>query len=517
MILKLVGKQGSPMLRHLLNVVFVITGLFLITEALTEKVVRIAIPLPISNALTDTTNTDAVQRLLSSAATINYLNQLYAPMNLRIEYVFLDSGTDSFTSGAQTGITLSKMMFKDNTGEANAYGVHGIVGGGSNIVTVALEQALLETDIAQVSYNSDSSILSHAGDYILHSRVSSSSSYQAHAIADIIKTEYGWERVVIVHSTDTDGIDSLAVFQGRAEALGIAVVGIVAIPPSIITDPSGQDRNEFAASILNLSELDAKIFVFLIFNIEQAHVCLLTAARRHVINANSIILGNSVVSKEGFWRDIQVDEYKMMLDTLEGYLGITEAHRDWAVTPIGESFLAFLRSLPATLSYTDNGTVICSNETDSIGTKLYHRTSSVTGLDVCTGILNQINIGTDLTEFTGSVALISDAIRALVTAVIDYSKTTFTRDDGDFDVPDVISGYEISKFMYYTDFNLSAVTGNIRFSYGDPNANGYGSGDREFNVRYAVENFNNTNGTIQVFMCVFLYIFICIYIYTYYV
>jgi hypothetical protein len=29
---------------------------------------------------------------------------MYAPINLRVEYVFLDSGTDSFTSGAQAGI-----------------------------------------------------------------------------------------------------------------------------------------------------------------------------------------------------------------------------------------------------------------------------------------------------------------------------------------------------------------------------------------------------------------------------
>jgi hypothetical protein len=48
------------MFRHLLNVVFVIIGHFSITEALTEKVVRIAVPLPISNAVTDTTNMDAV-------------------------------------------------------------------------------------------------------------------------------------------------------------------------------------------------------------------------------------------------------------------------------------------------------------------------------------------------------------------------------------------------------------------------------------------------------------------------
>lgn len=216
----------------------------------------------------------------------------------------------------------------------------------------------------------------------------------------------------------------------------------------------------------------------MIFNIEQAHVCLITAARGNVLKANSIILGNSVVSSEGFWRDIQTDEYKMMLDTLIGYMGIQEANRDWAVTDIGKYFLSYIHGLDNTLTYTNNGTEICSNATDSIGTRLFHRTSSVTGLDVCTGISNQTDIGVDLTEFTGTIALISDAIRALVAAVIDYSKTTFPLEDGDFDVPLDISGFEISKFMYYTDFNLSGVTGNIRFSYGDPNANGYGSGDR---------------------------------------
>jgi hypothetical protein len=39
------------------------------------------------------------------------LNEYYKRLNLKVEFVFLDTGTDSFTAGAQTGITTYMHIF----------------------------------------------------------------------------------------------------------------------------------------------------------------------------------------------------------------------------------------------------------------------------------------------------------------------------------------------------------------------------------------------------------------------
>lgn len=117
MVSKLLFRQFS-------HVAFIILGHFLVTKAkvVTEKIIRLGIPLPVTNRVSDTTNYDAVHRLTAAAETIAYLNRIYAKENITIQYSFFDTGEDSFTAGAQAGITLSKRMF-------NGRGLHGIIGG----------------------------------------------------------------------------------------------------------------------------------------------------------------------------------------------------------------------------------------------------------------------------------------------------------------------------------------------------------------------------------------------------
>jgi hypothetical protein len=51
-------------------------------------------------------------------------------------------------------------------------------------------------------------------------------------------------------------------------------------------------------------------------------------------------------------------------------IGIVETNRDWVYDPIGLYFLKRFGAQPPTISYKPDGTVICSNATDSIGHSL---------------------------------------------------------------------------------------------------------------------------------------------------
>jgi hypothetical protein len=167
-------------------------------NTMSKKLIRLGFPVGITEG--NSTNIDATIHLSTFTQIVKYLNKLYKPLNVEILYSYFDSGIPSFTSGVQSGLYLTnRTLF--NSGQ-----IHGVIGGGSNSVTVALAQILTEADIAQISYASDASELSHLSFGETHSRVSPSSSEQVVAMADMIRNTFGWKRVAVIYSTDTDGM-----------------------------------------------------------------------------------------------------------------------------------------------------------------------------------------------------------------------------------------------------------------------------------------------------------------------
>jgi hypothetical protein len=295
-----------------------LSTLLMHTEAImSKKVIRLGFPIGITD-VGDSTNAAGTAFLSAFIETISFLNRHYKPFNIEIKYSYFDSGIPSFTSGVQAGLYLtSKVVF-------SGMPIHGVIGGGSNSVTVALAQILTESDIAQISYASDASELSHLTFGEVHSRVSPSSSEQVVAMADMIYHSFGWKRVAVIYSTDTDGIDSLALFQLRATQLGFDI--IEAVPISVIpgeyVDPIAEA--ELVASVEGLVASDARIFVLLVFNVRQAKEILYVASKYQLFSKDSTIIGNSVVSTELLWQgitDVGNDNYRTVAGILGGYLG----------------------------------------------------------------------------------------------------------------------------------------------------------------------------------------------------
>lgn len=163
-----------------------------------KKFIRLGFPVGITEG--NSTNIDATIHLSTFVEIVKYLNHICNPLNVEILFSYFDSGTPSFTSGVQSGLYLTnRTLF--NSGQ-----IHGVIGGGSNSVTLALAQILAEVDIAQISYASDSFALSHASFGETHSRVSPTSSEEVVTMADMIHNTFGWKRVAVIYSTDKDGM-----------------------------------------------------------------------------------------------------------------------------------------------------------------------------------------------------------------------------------------------------------------------------------------------------------------------
>jgi hypothetical protein len=301
--------------------VMILTTLFVKTEAImSKKIIRLGFPIGMTDE-GDVTNIAATAFLSTFTETIGYLNRRYKPLNVEILYSYFDSGIPSFTSGVQSG------LFFNNKALFNGMQVHGVIGGGSNSVTVALAQILTESDIAQISYASDASELSHLTFGEVHSRVSPSSSDQVVAMADMIYNSFGWRRVAVIYSTDTDGIDSLALFQLRARQLGFHIID--AVPVVLIPGKDSDPVSEAAlvASVTELVSREARIFVLLVFNLRQAQEILYVASKYQLFSRDSILIGNNVVTTELLWQgipDVGNDNYKTVADILGGYIGKEE-------------------------------------------------------------------------------------------------------------------------------------------------------------------------------------------------
>lgn len=100
--------------------------------------------------------------------------------------------------------------------------------------------------------------------------------------------------------------------------------------------------------------------------------------------------------------------------------------------------------------------------------------------------------------YVGDLAYIADAAISMVDAIVRYSKLNYAKSNGDFSIPPTISGVALAKFLR-SSFNVTGVTGTIKFSSGNLDLANYGQGDREYNVVYEIVNFNSGNGSITSF------------------
>lgn len=308
-----------------------------------QKIIRIAAPIPISG-YNDTTFQEGIQRLHAFVFFVDFLNRKLKPLNVTIKYAIGDSGTTlsenslDFTSGVSIGLILSKKNL------IKGKGIHGLVGPGTNILTKALSKIMFDSDIAQISYCSDASSLSHLIDYPTHSRVYPTTSNQAVAIVETIYNSFSWRRVVVIYTGDHDGQDSFSAFRFRASQLGIEIIASFVVT-------AGATCLDIVLQ-LKASKSDPRIFVLLLFNVSMAQKIIYNAIKHDVLNKDSFLIGNAAISNEKLWKgmpDINNDNYMGLKEIMAGYIGVLEPTFDWMVAPMGKKFLEYYHKQPPTM------------------------------------------------------------------------------------------------------------------------------------------------------------------------
>lgn len=353
--------------------------------------------------------------------------------------------------------------------------------------------SLQQLDVAQVGHIADVSFLSHFSLVSSHFRVVPSSSFQAVALADLAYNTFNWRRLFVVYSSTSSGLDALAVFENQAAHYGIEIIGILQMIPSILKTVASEQR--YDASIQQLKLYKSRIFVLLLENEEDAKKFIDTATNYKLLDIDTIILGNAAMSNTNLWNFtnyVQKATYNALKSALAGYIGVQKIYTDWMPTEVGQDFISRYRKRPPTRSIV-NGVLICSNATDDDGNKLWER-SLLSGL-ACAG--SNYSSYAKLEKATGYEAYIYDATVSLVEGIISYCKSTYPSVDG-FSIPSKISGRELALYLV-KNFSMPLTTGTVQFSSGTEALNKYGFGDRTYNVRYSIVNFNASTNSIDGF------------------
>jgi hypothetical protein len=419
---------------------------------------------------------------------IDELNEKYKTENITIKFSFKDTQASN-TEGALVAVDLYRNAF-------NKDGVHGVIGPKSNLVSTAMSNILDESDLAQVGHLADTSYLSHYSSISSHYRVNPSSSFQANALVDLIYKTFNWKRVLVVYSSTSSGLDALDVFKHQAALYGLEIIGTLQMTPTLLKTPASEKR--YADSIDNIKILEARIYVLLLDNESVAQEFIDTAGNTGLINSDSIILGNSEISSKNLWNftnpasSVRKSSYKALNDALGGYIGITETHTDWMYTSKGKDFITRYRKRPPTIREI-NGVSICSGEMDDDGNKLWQR-NLTTGV-TCAG--DDYSTYGNYASATGYEAYIHDATTTMVEGIISYCKVNYPTANG-FSIPNKISGRDLVNHIV-ENFSMPLLTGTVKFSTGIEELNMYGYGDREYNIRYSVVNFNASTNLISGF------------------
>ena len=92
----------------------------------------------------------------------------------------------------------------------------------------------------------------------------------------MISKTYGWKRVIAFASSDSFGTDALLEFQTSSKEYGIDVVKGFSFPPG---------NTEFSDVLNQAQPYDARVFVFLITNVEDASMLLVQGFDTGVFNS----------------------------------------------------------------------------------------------------------------------------------------------------------------------------------------------------------------------------------------
>jgi hypothetical protein len=361
-------------------------------------------------------------------------------------------------------------------------GAHAVIGAGDNLVSEALGTYLAGVDVAQISYGSTATELSHSDNYPTFLRVVPSDGYQGTVMADIIANHFGWTRAISIASDDILGADATTEFLGVAATVGLSV-------PFSATFSTG--AHDFSTLINDLRPYDCRVFVLFVTHPEDASNLLLSAFNAGVFNMDSTIFFSQTLAVPATYQKV-VAKYGQSM--MQGHMFLQPSVNYYKTQSDGQAFINRFRAQPDTVTILPNGQQICKNDTDDTGEYLYRVVPTAlfpTDPSLCAGMqFSKLHAdGSDASSYMGFAY---DAAMAVFRAVDFLIKKGALNATALASTP--ISG-TLLKRVLTTNVSFMGVTGPVAFSKGRLDSDTYGYGDRSVGQGYLLYNYQLANAT----------------------
>jgi Receptor family ligand binding region len=232
---------------------------------------------------------------------------------------------------------------------------------GFNPVTEAMAYVFSDpqNNLAQIAYASNISSVSHESVFPDFLRTYPSSSYEGYAIADTLRS-FNYSRVVLIHTSGLYGTDGANEFITASLSFKINIVS------TIILDPG---ETEFGPFLSYLSQYDARVFVLIMSNINQAGAMMQYATSIGLLSDKTVVFGSASLAGTALWTSTSLASNSLSVQQMmKGFFAVSNADNDWKVTPKGKEFIKRFRALPNTAGTTgSNGVAVCNQTTDDDG------------------------------------------------------------------------------------------------------------------------------------------------------
>ena len=404
-------------------------------DSLAKAIVRLGFVGPLTNYDGSAVNILGAQYVSTFLLAISDLNSEFAKNNVTV-LATIRNARNSFAAGVSSALDMTYSAF-------NHSGVHGIIGGRQNNPTLAVAYIIKETNLVQISYGADLTTISHNDMFTSFLRDYPSAAYQAHALGHLI-SEMGLLRVVVVYSTDTYGIDSLAEFEATTDENDLKIVTRIGVT-------LGQGVSSYEENIVKALAYKPRVFAFMMSSAIETAAFIQAAYQLGLIDEDSTIFLTGEATSSLLWSSMD-EEIAARLFPNVGVFGVLPADSDWKVTDIGKDFITRYRALPDTVTISSNGTKTCnsglSNRLDDDGAHYLYKIQTSSGY-VCTGF-DYSEFAADGSDIDDYNAYVYDATMSAAYGIL----STYEQIDGSYSIPTKICGMTVRGTMTSSNFTL---------------------------------------------------------------
>ena len=281
----------------------------------------------------------------------------------QLQYALRDSKCDD-----KWGI-LGAVQLTQNTFDQQ--GVHAIVGAACSSASLSAAFLGARNKVPQISYSSTSGELSDGAQYPFFARTVPSDAYQAFALANLIRFQFGYTMVATVATTDSYGQAGINAFHAAADQVGILV---------LTKELLSADERHFTSQYANLKASHARVIVLFCLHPVQTGEFLVGAHELGLGGPGYMWIGSDAITDRVSWESNEkmLHNETLRMQVMKGYFGVLPFVDD--STEAYASFAARMRAQPAT---NGNGSA-CNMEVDDDGGTLVWAQDPTTNEDPAT-------------------------------------------------------------------------------------------------------------------------------------